>query len=216
MKPRPRPILRRGNGGIIMWDERFSGDEYFYGTEPAGFVAAQAWRLAQGAHVLSVAEGEGRNAVWLAAQGLCVHALDGSAPALVKAQKLAAMRGVTITTERADLGRFIWPIGAYDAVFGVFIQFAPPAMRAAMFRGMAQALKPGGLLFLHAFSVRQLANASGGPKVAEQLWTLDLLRESFAGWEVRHQGDYDAVLSEGPGHSGPAALIDFIARKPAR
>lgn len=199
-----------------MWDERFSGDEYFYGTEPARFVVTQGWRLAQGAHVLSVAEGEGRNAVWLAAQGLCVHALDGSAPALAKAHRLAAERGVTITSEHADLGRFIWPVGAHDAVFGVFIQFAPPVLRAAMFRGMAQALKPGGLLFLHGFSVRQLGYASGGPKIAEQLWTLDLLRAAFPGWDILHQAEYDAELREGPGHSGPAALIDFVARKPAR
>lgn len=200
----------------MMWDERFSGEGYFYGTEPAGFVVAQAWRLAQGAQVLSVAEGEGRNAVWLAAQGLCIHALDGSAQALIKAQKLAAARGVSLATEQADLARFIWPVAAYEAVFGVFLQFAPPALRAAMFRGMAQALKPGGLLFLHGFSVRQLANDSGGPKDVTQLWTLDLLRAAFPGWDILHQGDYDAVLAEGPGHSGPAALIDFVARKPAR
>jgi len=199
-----------------MWDKRFSGEEYFYGTTPADFVTAQAWRLTQGAHVLSVAEGEGRNAVWLAAQGLCMHALDGSQPALAKARRLAAERGVTITTELADLGRFIWPVGAYDGVFGVFIQFAPPAQRTSIFRGMAQALKPGGTLFLHGFSVRQLGYASGGPKVAEQLWTLDLLREAFASWDIRHQAEYDAVLAEGPGHSGPAALIDFVARKPAK
>lgn len=199
-----------------MWDERFSGEDYVYGTEPADFVVAQAWRLAQGAQVLSVAEGEGRNAVWLAAQGLCLHALDGSAPALAKAQKLAAARGVSLGTELADLERFIWPVAAYDAVFGVFIQFAPPAQRSAMFRGMAQALKPGGMLFLHGFSVRQLANASGGPKEVAQLWTLDLLHAAFPGWEIRHQADYDAQLAEGAGHSGKAALIDFVAVKPAR
>ncbi|PTV96305.1 methyltransferase family protein [Rhodobacter aestuarii] len=198
----------------MSWDERFSGEHFHYGTEPAAFVTAQAWRLTRGAHVLSVAEGEGRNAVWLAAQGLCVHALDGSAPALSKAHKLAAERGVTITSEHADLSRYIWPVGAYDAVFGVFIQFAPPALRGAIFRGMAQALKPGGLLFLNGFSVRQLKNSSGGPKAEDHLWTLDLLRDSYPDWEWLHQADYDAHLDEGPGHSGRAALIDFIARKP--
>jgi cyclopropane fatty-acyl-phospholipid synthase-like methyltransferase len=197
------------------WDERFSGEHFFYGTEPAPFVVAQGWRLAPGAQVLSVAEGEGRNAVWLAAQGLCVHALDGSAPALAKAQQLAAARGVTISVEQADLARYVWPEAAWDAVFGVFIQFAPPPLRATIFRGMAQALKPGGLLFLHGFSLRQLANSSGGPKQPEQLWTLDLLRAGFPGWEILHQADYDAALSDGPGHRGPAALIDLVARKPA-
>ncbi|MBZ4023854.1 SAM-dependent methyltransferase [Rhodobacter sp. TJ_12] len=199
----------------MSWDERFSGTDFYYGTEPSDFVTRQAWRLERGAAVLSVAEGEGRNAVWLAAQGMCVHALDGSAPALEKAHRLAEARGVSITSEHADLTRYIWPIGAYGAIFGVFIQFAPPALRAAIFRGMAQALHPGGLLFLHGFSTRQLENSSGGPKAIDQLWTLDLLRAAFAGWEILHQADYDAQLDEGPGHAGRAALLDFVARKPA-
>ncbi|MFD2173934.1 SAM-dependent methyltransferase [Rhodobacter lacus] len=199
----------------MSWDERFSGAEYYYGTEPSAFVRAQAWRLARGSSVLSVAEGEGRNAVWLAAQGLCVHALDGSAVALAKAQELACARGLTVAVEQADLARYIWPVEAHDAIFGVFIQFAPPPLRQAMFRGMAQALKPGGYLFLHGFSRRQLGRSSGGPPVAEQLWTLDELRAAFPGWEVAHQADYEAALSEGAGHVGAAALIDFIARKPS-
>ncbi|SOC02306.1 methyltransferase domain-containing protein [Rhodobacter maris] len=197
------------------WDERFAGADYYYGTEPCAFLRREAWRLARGAEVLSVAEGEGRNAVWLAAQGLCVHALDASAPALAKLQALATERGVAVATEQADLTRYIWPVEAYDAVLGLFIQFAPPTLRAALFRGMAQALKPDGILFLHGFSVRQLANSSGGPRVAEQLWTLDDLRAAFLGWKILHQGDYDADLGEGAGHAGRAALIDFVVRKPA-
>ncbi len=200
----------------MSWDDRFAAETYYYGQEPAAFVTRQAWRLARGAQVLSVAEGEGRNAVWLAAQGLCVHAIDGSAPALTKAHRLAAARGVTITTEEVDLGRYVWPVAGHDAVLGVFIQFAPPALRKAMFAGMAQATRPGGLLMLHGFSVRQLAHSSGGPRAADQLWTLDLLRVAFPGWEILHQADYKAELREGPGHCGPAALIDFVARKPAR
>lgn len=198
----------------MSWNARFAGKDYHYGTEPAAFVVAQGWRFAPGARLLSVAEGEGRNAVWLAAQGLCVHALDGAPNALAKARALAERRGVSLSTEEADLAQYAWPEGAYDGVLGVFIQFAPPALRAATFAGMAQALKPGGLLMLHGFSLRQLGNSSGGPKVAEQLWSLDLLRAAFPGWELLHQADYDAMLSEGPGHSGPAALIDFVARKP--
>lgn len=199
----------------MSWDARFASDEFHYGTEPAAFVVAQGWRLSPGAKVLSVAEGEGRNAVWLAAQGLCVHALDGSPNALAKARRLAGERGVNLSTEEVDLAAYLWPEAAYDGVLGAFIQFAGPGLRAALFAGMARALKPGGVLFLHGFAPRQLANTSGGPRLAENLWTLDLLRAAFAGWEVLHQADYDAVLHEGPGHSGPAALIDFVARKPS-
>lgn len=198
----------------MSWDARFDQPEFYYGVEPSRFLTAQAWRLAPGAAVLSVAEGEGRNAVWLAAQGMCVHALDGSAPALAKARGLALQRGVSLTTEEADLARFIWPVAGYDAVLGIFIQFAALPLRRAIFAGMKQALMPGGLLFLHGFSTRQLGYASGGPKAVEQLWTLDQLRADFAGWQVLHQADYDADLREGAGHSGPAALIDFVARRP--
>ncbi len=197
------------------WNDRFAGPDFYYGLEPAAFLPAQAWRIAPRAQVLSVAEGEGRNAVWLAAQNLCVHALDGSAAARAKARRLAAMRRVSLTTEETDLARYIWPVAGFDAVLGVFIQFAAPALRDAMFRGMKQALRPGGLLLLHGFSVRQRGNSSGGPRQADQLWTLALLRGAFAGWEVLHQADYDATLNEGQGHAGAAALIDFVVRKPA-
>lgn len=199
----------------MSWDARFDKEEFHYGTEPAAFVTRQAWRLAPGARLLSVAEGEGRNAVWLAGQGIAVTALDGSAVALAKAQRLAAGAGVGLATEQVDLAHYAWPEAAYDAVLGSFIQFAGPALRDAIFAGMARALKPGGLLLLHGFALRQVANASGGPKAVDQLWSLDLLRAAFPGWDVLHQADYDAELDEGPGHSGRAALVDFVARKPA-
>lgn len=199
----------------MSWDARFDKEEFHYGTEPAAFVTRQAWRLAPGAHLLSVAEGEGRNAVWLARQGIVVTALDGSGVALAKARRLAAEAGVSIATVQADLSQYAWPEAAQDAVLGCFIQFAGPALRDAIFAGMARALKPGGLLLLHGFALRQVANASGGPKAVEQLWSLDLLRAAFPGWQILHQADYDAELDEGPGHSGRAALVDFVARKPA-
>lgn len=198
----------------MSWNARFASDDYHYGTEPSAFVVAQAWRLVPHSAVLSVAEGEGRNAVWLAGQGHTVHAVDGAPNALAKARRLAEARGVPVTTEEADLSAWHWPEARYDAVLGNFIQFAPPALRDALFAGMARALKPSGLMLLHGFAPRQLANSSGGPPVAENLWTLDLLRAAFAGWHVLHQADYNAVLDEGPGHSGAAALIDFVAQKP--
>lgn len=198
----------------MSWDARFASEDFHYGTEPSGFVVAQAWRLPPASAILSLAEGEGRNAVWLAAQGHHVHAVDGSPNALAKAHRLAEARGVRLTTELADLAAWPWPEARYDAVLGNFIQFAGPELRDALFAGMKRALKPGGLVLLHGFAPRQLANPSGGPRRVENLWTLDLLSAAFAGWDVRHQADYDAVLDEGPGHSGAAALIDFVAQKP--
>lgn len=199
----------------MSWDEIFAGAEYRYGTDPAAFVARHLWRVAPGARVLSIAEGEGRNAVWMAGQGLRVTAVEPSANARTKAARLAAALGVTLDWIAADLHDFAWPETEFDAVLGCFIQFAAPEFRATILAGLARALRPGGLLFLHGFARRQIGYGSGGPGAVEQLYTLDLLRGAFPGWPVLHQADYDSTLSEGPGHSGRAALIDFIARKPA-
>ena len=197
------------------WDARFAGKDYYYGEAPAEFLRrASAW-LAPGARVLSVADGEGRNSVWLAGQGFDVTAFDASPVALDKARALARRRGVRVEVHEAGTETWDWRPDAFDAVAAVFIQFAAPDQRRAIFEGIARTLRPGGLALLHGFSLRQMANRSGGPRVPEQLWTLPLLREAFPGWQELAAADHDAVLDEGPGHRGPAALIDFVARKPA-
>lgn len=196
------------------WDARFAQDEYHFGSAPAAFVQRQAWRVAPGSRVLSVAEGEGRNAVFLAEQGARVTAFDGSGRGIAKARRLAAERGVSLDLHHADIADWDWNAPPYDVVLGVFFQFAPPPLRARIFAGMARALCPGGLLLLHGYAPRQVGYGTGGPAQAENLWTLDLLREAFAGMQILHQADYDAELAEGAGHRGRSALIDFVARKP--
>lgn len=198
----------------MSWNDRFSGTEFHYGTEPADFVRRQAWRLAPGANVLSLAEGEGRNAVYLAGQGLRVTALESAPNALAKARGLAQARGVSVDWHEADLAHFDWPQAQFDAVLACFIQFADPVFRARIFEGAARALRPGGLLLIHGFATRQPGYGSGGPGNVAHLYTLDLLREAFPGWSVLHQADYDAILQEGAGHAGRAALVDFVASKP--
>ena len=185
-----------------------------FGTEPAAFVARWAGEIPAGARVLSVAEGEGRNAVHLALRGARVTAVDGSAAALAKARRLAAERGATVAFHEADLATWDWSPEAFDVVLGVFFQFAPPPLRAAIFAGMARTLVPGGLLLLHGYAPRQAGYGTGGPRAVENLWTLDLLEAAFPGFRVIHAADYDAVIAEGQGHSGRSALIDFVARKP--
>jgi SAM-dependent methyltransferase len=196
------------------WNARFAGAEYVYGTEPADFVARWAEAVPAGARVLSVAEGEGRNAVHLALGGARLTAVDGSAEAVAKARRLAAERCVTVAFHEADLAAWHWRPEAFDAVLGVFIQFAPPPLRAAIFAGMARTLVPGGLLLLHGYAPRQTGYGTGGPRAAENLWTLDLLEAAFPGFDVIHAADYDAEIMEGRGHAGRSALIDFVARKP--
>lgn len=197
-----------------MWDQRYAGEEYLFGTEPSRFVLAEAGRLAPGSRVLAVADGEGRNSVHLAQLGHKVTAMDSSRVGVQKARALADEAGVSVDFRVADIAEWDWREAAFDAVLAVFIQFAAPPLRDAIFAGMARTLRPGGLLLIHGYAPRQVKYGTGGPGQVENLYTLDLLRDHFEGFEVLHAADYDAEIREGTGHSGRSALIDFVARKP--
>jgi len=197
-----------------VWDERYAADEYLFGTEPNAFLVSQRGLLKPGMSCLAVADGEGRNGVWLAEQGLNVLAVDASQVALEKARKLAAQRGVQLQFELADLSRWQWGENKYDVVAGIFIQFAPPALREQMFAGIKRALKPGGLLLLQGYTPRQLEYGTGGPPIAENMYTEKLLRDAFSDMEWLHFSEHDDVIHEGAGHHGMSALIDLVARKP--
>lgn len=200
--------------GIARWDQRFSTDEFVFGREPNAFLRREAHRIVPGGTTLAVADGEGRNGVWLARQGLDVHAIDGSAVALRKSAAFAAEHGVNLRYDCVDLLGWSWPVAAYDAVVAIFIQFTGPEGRAAMFAGMKRALKPGGLLLLEGYGPRQLEYGTGGPKVVENLYTGALLEQAFGDLEILDLREYDSVVEEGAGHSGLSALIDLVARKP--
>lgn len=197
-----------------MWNDRFDTPDYVYGTAPSQFLTAQAHLLPQSGRALAIADGEGRNSVFLAERGLDVVAMDGAPNALAKARKLAETRGVTVDFHQADLGEWDWTPNAYDVVAAVFFQFAGPAFRSQIFAGIRQTLRPGGMLMLHGYTVDQLAHGTGGPREAENLYTADLLRDAFGDWDVLRLEPYEAVLTEGAGHSGTSALIDLVARKP--
>lgn len=196
------------------WEARFAEPGYLFGTEPNGFLARQAKLLSPGMKALSVADGDGRNGVWLARQGLDVHSVDFSPTALAKAEALAGRFGVSIRTERADLlAGWNWPEEAYDVIIGIFFQFAPPPQRAAIFDGIRHALKPGGLLLIEGYGPRQLEYATGGPKKLDQLYTGDLLQEAFGDFAELAIEEYDAEVNEGDGHVGMSALVDLVGRK---
>ncbi|HLI11256.1 MAG TPA: class I SAM-dependent methyltransferase [Alphaproteobacteria bacterium] len=195
------------------WNQRFAGEHYHFGTAPNRFLAAHGHLLRPGQRVLAVADGEGRNGVWLAEQGLDVHAVDFSPNALAKSRRLAAERGVTMTHEQADLSQWTWPDAAFDVVAAIFIQFAGPALRERIFAGMQRALKPGGLLLLEGYRPEQLEYRTGGPPHLENLYTEAMLRAAFAAMEITELSAYDAEVQEGPGHHGMSALIDLVARK---
>lgn len=197
-----------------MWNERYAGQDYLFGTRPAEFVVRHVGLLTPGMSVLSVADGEGRNSVWLAEQGLRVTAMDGAPNAVDKARRLAAERGVQVDFNVADITTWDWEARPYDAVLGVFIQFAPPPLRDAIFAGMRRAVKPGGLVMLHGYAPRQVGYGTGGPACADNMYTDAILRQAFDGFEVLTLTDYDAEISEGTGHSGLSALVDCILRRP--
>jgi SAM-dependent methyltransferase len=162
---------------------------------------------------LAIADGEGRNGVWLAEQGVQVHAIDVSPPALEKARKLAAERGVTLETEQVDVLNWAWPEAAYDLVVAIFIQFAPPPERDRIIEGICRTLKPGGLLILQGYTPKQIEFATGGPGNPANMYTSELLREWFGDWDIQHLAEHESFISEGTHHHGMSALIDLVAKK---
>lgn len=196
------------------WDDRYDRADYLFGTRPAMFVEQQASRIPDGARVLAIADGEGRNSVWLAKRGLAVTAMDNSTVGLEKARVLAEREGASVDFRFGDVTTWDWGAESFDVVLGVYFQFAPPPVREQIFRGLDTALIPGGLLLIHGFAPRQVDYGTGGPPHAENMYTLDMLNAAYAGYDILHQADYDAHVSSGVGHNGLAALIDFVARKP--
>ena len=200
---------------VARWNDRYAGEDFHFGVTPNAFLATQARRLSPGARVLCVADGEGRNSVWLAQNGMRVTAFDISPVGVDKARRLARQAHATVDHRVADINEWDWDASRYDAVVAIFIQFANPAERERIFAGMVRALEPGGMLVLQGYTPRQLEYRTGGPPYAEHLYTESLLRERFAALEIVHLSEHDDVIREGKGHSGMSALIDLVARKRA-
>ncbi len=196
------------------WDERYRTEDYVFGEEPNAFLASQADLVHRHRRALAVADGEGRNGVWVAEQGLQVVSVDSSPLGLAKARRLAARRSVMIETVEADLAAFDWPEGAFDLVVAIFINFAGPPLRDAIFAGMQRALAPGGTLILEGYRPEQIAYGTGGPGNPEYLYTRQLLEDSFSDMRILHLVERDAEIREGSAHAGMSALIDLVARKP--
>lgn len=195
-----------------MWDERYERDGYLFGTEPAAFLAAHQGLIGAGQDALVVADGEGRNSVFVAEQGATVTAMDASPVGVDKARRLAESRGVSVDFRVADIMAWQWEPERYDLVVAVFIQFLGPQDRAAVFAGMARTLRPGGRLLLHGYRPEQLAYGTGGPPIADNMYTVELLADAFPDLETERLEAYDAEIAEGTGHVGRSALIDYIGR----
>ncbi len=197
------------------WDERYGQAEYFYGTEPNDFLKSQTHCLLPGASVLCLAEGEGRNAVYLAKQGFAVTAVDGSSQGFVKLAQLAAKAGVTVRTVVKDLAHFDMGQREYDAIVSIWCHLPQP-LRAEIHRRVVLALKPGGFFILEAYTPRQLQYKTGGPPDATMMMTRELLKTELAGLEVKLAQELEREIHEGKGHNGKSAVVQFVARKPRR
>ena len=195
------------------WNRRFEGEAFLFGTQPNEWLRAQASVWPAGSRVLCVADGEGRNSVWLAQQGLEVEAFDISPVGVAKARGLAARHGVSLKLQVADCDGYAWPQGSLDGVAAIFIQFAHPALRERLFQRMVDALKPGGTLVLQGYTPEQLKHRTGGPPQVDHLYTEALLRQAFAALDIIELRAYEADVAEGSGHRGRSALIGLVARR---
>jgi 2-polyprenyl-3-methyl-5-hydroxy-6-metoxy-1,4-benzoquinol methylase len=194
------------------WNERFSSNEYLFGQQVNHYLAAQQDRF-HGGKALAIADGEGRNSVWLAQQGIEVDAFDFSPVAIEKAKKLAKIKSVSVHFQCSDWQSFHWTTNTYDYVVGIFFQFADPQDRADIFAKMDQCLRPGGLLIIQGYGEKQLDYNTGGPGVLENLYTEDLLKSAFTGYQILDSRSYEQAIEEGDGHAGMSALVGFVAQK---
>jgi len=197
----------------LAWDERYAGGGFQFGDAPNEYLVAQARRFRPGMAALGVGDGEGRNGVWLACQGLEVTSLDWSAVGMGKARELAAARGVALETVVADAAGWDWPAARFDLIAWIYLHL-PPADRAVAAAGCRRALKPGGLLVLEGFSPAQHGRRSGGPKLPELLWTREIVEREFAGLEVLELTEGAVRLDEGLRHQGLAEVVRGVLRQP--
>jgi SAM-dependent methyltransferase len=193
------------------WDERYDTADFVYGREPNAFLAAVGGMIPPG-DVLCLAEGEGRNAVFLARQGHRVVAVDSSAVGLAKAARLAGENGVRIETVAADLAEFAMEPGRWDAIVSIFCHL-PPQVRRALHHKVVEGLRPGGLFILEAYTPAQLALRTGGPPTEEMMMTLAGLREELAGLEFLQAREIERDVVEGRLHTGRGAVVQVVARK---
>lgn len=196
-----------------MWDQRYAEPGFAYGTEPNDFLRAQADQLPPGGEVICLADGEGRNGVFLAERGHRVTAVDLSTVGLKKAAGLAAERGVSIETVHADLEDFDLGQDRWDGVVSVFCHM-PPKIRTHLHRKIVRGLRPGGVLILEAYSPAQLGRGTGGPPIIEMLYALDVCRAELEGltWVVAQETE--RAIKEGRYHDGESAVIQLVGQKP--
>jgi len=195
-----------------MWDERYSQPGFAYGTEPNEFLVAAGGRIPAGP-VLTLGEGEGRNAAYLAGLGHRVVAVDQSEVGLAKARRLAADRGLTVETACADLAAYPIEPGAWAGVVSIFCHL-PRRVRVPLYAAIVRGLRPSGVLVLEAYTPNQLGRGTGGPQDPDMLVSLAGLREELAGLDFVHAREVDREVREGAYHTGVASVVQVVGLRP--
>ena len=196
------------------WNERFNKEIFIFGKEPNEYLVEKTNQyLKPKDKVLCIADGEGRNGVWLAKQGMQVVGFDASDIALAKAKQFSIDNQVEVEYSFSDTDSYAWQENSYDAVIGIFIQFADPAMRARIFENAYKTLKSGGLFILQGYTPKQLDYKTGGPSLIEHLYTEEMIRDLAKQFEILELVSYEKALSEGPRHTGMSALLGLVAQK---
>lgn len=195
------------------WNERFSSPKYVYGEVANEFLQHRHTLIPKDSKVLVLGDGEGRNGVFLARKRCKVTSVDASSVGLEKARALAAKHKVSIETIEATLPNLEIEKGTWDAVVLIFLHL-PEGVRQAVHQLAIDALRPGGLLILEAFTPAQLGKPSGGPPSADMMYTSEILRADFgSAMDIEGLAEVDTILNEGPGHQGPASVVRLIASK---
>lgn len=197
---------------VVNWDERYSGEEYVFGTEPNDFLVSVADKIRKGGKVLSLCEGEGRNGCFLARKGFKITAVDGSKVGLEKAKKLAAAGNVKIKFIVSDLENYEIKPDSWDAIVLIFAHF-PPDLRKKVHAAIVRGLKKGGIYILEAFSPGQLQYDTGGPKDIEKLYDLNTVKKELEGLNFEIACEVTRDVYEGERHSGKSAVVRILARK---
>lgn len=196
------------------WNARYASEEFVYGTGPNDFLKQQVDRLPRGQPVLCLADGEGRNGVWLATQGFDVTSVDIAEQGLRKARELARRAGVAIRTELADLATWELGVARWGAIVSIFVHL-PPKVRRDLHARCVRALVAGGVIVYEAYGEQQLRHGTGGPKEPELLPPLDELLGDFCGCVIEHRFSGVRAVNEGAFHSGDGHVNQIVARKPA-
>ncbi len=213
----PKDKAGSGSGRALQqlaafWDQRYQAPEYAYGIEPNDFLVAQAASFPAGARILCLADGEGRNSVWLARQGHQVSAIDISERGRDKALRLARAAGVVVDVQVGDVTKMDPGSGCWDAIVSIFLHL-PPGARRALHARCSQALRPGGVFIYEAYAGGQLGRGTGGPKEPALLPEIAELRDDWPGCTVEHSFSGERLIREGALHQGVGVVNQIVARR---